>query len=77
MEKNKDALVDLIGEDSYKEQLEILTKMVEQENSKGVFQAIEGDVDDRKEKNPALIDVELHPGFETQCGVKGSKLSGG
>ena len=28
-------------------------------------------------KNPSLLDVDLHSGFEIQCGVKGSKLSGG
>jgi ATP-binding cassette subfamily B (MDR/TAP) protein 1 len=39
-----------------------------------MFQAIEGDVDERKQE---LKDIDLHSGFETQCGVKGCKLSGG
>lgn len=54
-----------------------MTKLAKQEDAKGVFQAIEGDVDDRKTKNQSLLDIELHAGFDTQCGVKGSKLSGG
>ena len=41
---------------------------------KGDFAAIHGDIDTRKD---ALRDVHLHPGFDTDCGVKGSKLSGG
>ena len=41
-----------------------------------MFQAYEGDVDDRDKKGP-LWDIELNAGFDTQCGVKGSKLSGG
>jgi len=77
MEKNKELIVDMIGEEKYKEELDLLIKLVEQEEAKGIFQAVEGDVDDRKRKNPSLLDIELHPGFETQCGVKGSKLSGG
>jgi len=77
MEKNKELIVDMIGEEKYKEELDLLIKLVEQEEAKGIFQAVEGDVDDRKHENPSLLDIELHPGFETQCGVKGSKLSGG
>mgnify|MGYP006098272779 CR=1 FL=1 len=77
MEKNKELIVDMIGEEKYKEELDLLVKIVEQEEAKGIFQAVEGDVDDRKRENPSLLDIELHPGFETQCGVKGSKLSGG
>lgn len=77
MEKNKEAMIQMIGKEMYDEQFGILEKMVEQDNAKGLFQAIEGDVDDRKMKNPSLLDVDLHAGFDTQCGVKGSKLSGG
>lgn len=77
MEKNKESIIEIIGQKKYDEELEVLKKCVEQENAKGTFQAIEGDVDERKINNPKLIDIELHAGFETQCGVKGSKLSGG
>lgn len=48
--------------------------MEEQEKNKGEFQAIQGDVDNRLDE---LKDIGLCQGFETQCGVRGSKLSGG
>jgi|TARA_B110000305_G_C19347596_1_gene592532 ABC-type multidrug transport system fused ATPase/permease subunit len=38
------------------------------------FQAIDGDIDQRK---PELKDVEISRGFDTLCGIKGCKLSGG
>jgi hypothetical protein len=47
---------------------------VAQDNKKGEFIAKYGDVDDRAE---ALKDIVLHEGFQTVCGIKGSKLSGG
>jgi ATP-binding cassette subfamily B (MDR/TAP) protein 1 len=37
MEKNKDLIVDMIGEEKYKEELEVMKKLVEQEGAKGVF----------------------------------------
>jgi hypothetical protein len=43
-------------------------------DKKGEFVAIEGNVDTR---DKYLRDIELHKGFETQCGIKGGKLSGG
>lgn len=64
-----------MGEDKYNEELDILTKVEVQEQTKGKFQAIKGDIDSRE---ASLLDVELHHGFEdVQCGIKGSKLSGG
>jgi hypothetical protein len=37
MEKNKDDIVNLIGQKKYDEELDVLTKLVEQETAKGVF----------------------------------------
>lgn len=42
--------------------------------SRGKFRYQEGDVDKRDEK---LKDIELHEGFNTVTGYRGSKLSGG
>jgi len=76
MAKNKEGLVETLGEARYEECLEILTRLVEAESKQGKFQAYEGDVDGR-DKNGPLFDAELCAGFDIQCGVKGSKLSGG
>lgn len=51
-----------------------MKKLVTQEEQKGAFEAIEGDVDTRQ---ASLKDVALSTGFEMQCGIKGGKLSGG
>lgn len=64
----------MIGQEKYDQELEVINKLVEQEEKKGVFEAIEGDVDQRGQ---SLKDVPLSKGFENQCGIKGSKLSGG
>lgn len=29
------------------------------------------------DRDPSYKDIDLHEGFDIQCGVKGSKLSGG
>jgi len=44
------------------------------EKKKGEFVAIKGAIDRRE---PGLLDVALSNGFESMCGVKGGKLSGG
>lgn len=51
-----------------------MNKLVTQAEKKGIFESIEGAVDDRPD---TLKDIELVPGFKTECGLKGSKLSGG
>lgn len=64
----------MIGQEKYKEEIEVLKKLVEQKKNKGIFQAVKGDVDTRPE---TLKDAEMHPGYDINCGIKGSKLSGG
>ena len=41
---------------------------------RGKFAAISGVIDER---GPEKLDVKLNSGFEIQCGLRGSKLSGG
>lgn len=52
----------MIGKEKYDEELDIMKKLVEQEHNKGVFEAIEGNVDTR---NATLKDIQLMEGFET------------
>ena len=74
MNANKSAIVDMIGEEKFNEELDVLQKLKEQEEKKGVFIAEEGVIDQRVDK---LKDVDLPQGFWIKCGIKGSKLSGG
>ena len=64
----------MIGQKKYDEEMEILQKIKKDEELKGEFLAIDGDVDQR---DKALLDVNLQNGFQTHCGIKGGKLSGG
>jgi len=41
-------MIEIIGEDKYNEELDILKKLVEQDSKKGEFKAIEGAVDTRE-----------------------------
>ena len=51
-----------------------LAEIIKKDRKKGHFIAVEGDIDTR---SPDLKDEVLHPGFKIECGLKGSKLSGG
>lgn len=48
MEKNKDAIVALVGQAKFDEEMDLLKKLETQEEKKGNFIAIEGDVDTRE-----------------------------
>ena len=48
--------------------------MKEKETKTVGYEYIPGDIDDRPDD---LKDIDLHDGFNTQCGIKGGKLSGG
>lgn len=48
MQENKDTITELIGEEKYKEEMEVMKKLVEQEHKKGIFEAIDGNVDTRE-----------------------------
>lgn len=58
----------------FAEATDILQKLQKEEEKKGVFTAVEGDIDRR---GPEKKTLKLHHGFDIQCGIKGSKLSGG
>jgi hypothetical protein len=51
-----------------------MRKLAKAEAMRGTFQTMEGDIDNR---SAALKDIELPNGFKIDCGLKGSKLSGG
>jgi len=67
-------IIEMIGEDKYKEEIEVLKKMKDLEDKKGVFAQVEGDVDDRPEELKSFV---LDTGFNSSCGSKGGNLSGG
>lgn len=48
MKQKKEAIIELIGEAKYLEELEVMEKLVEQEEKKGNFVAVEGDIDNRE-----------------------------
>lgn len=74
MDKNQLYLKAKLGEQTFVEKRTALEKVVKEDIKKGKFMAIEGDVDNR---TADLKDQELSRGFDIQCGIKGSKLSGG
>lgn len=51
-----------------------MRKLARAEEKRGLFVAVEGDIDKRSEDK---LDTELQPGFKIDCGLRGSKLSGG
>ena len=60
MEDNKEEMIDMVGEEKYFEEIEVIEKMIEKEEEKGVFCAKEGDVDCRAW---LLKDIALPDGF--------------
>ena len=75
MENNKEALVALIGQKKYDEEIAVLEKIKEQEGGKWQFEVQKDDIDTREQN---LLDKELHYNFnEIKCGLRGAKLSGG
>lgn len=63
-----------MGQEAYSEARTTYETLAKEEEEKGVFVAVEGDIDRR---GADKRDLSLHNGFEIQCGIKGSKLSGG
>jgi len=51
-----------------------LKEVEKDDEKKGAFQSVAGDVDRREDH---LRDVKLSSGFEAVCGIRGGKLSGG
>jgi ATP-binding cassette subfamily B protein len=71
---HQEELVVKLGAADYDKKKKTLQKLVVEEQKKGHFVAVEGDVDNRTSDK---IDVELHSGYRAECGLRGSKLSGG
>lgn len=74
MEDNAAYFTQKMGPVKYKETLDTLTELKASEEKRGQFLAIAGAVDTRPD---ALKGKPLSNGFDSGCGVKGSKLSGG
>jgi len=74
METYKVQIVEEIGQDKYDEEVKALNTICKRIEEAGAFEAIAGDIDQR---DPSLKATTLSSGFESMCGVKGGKLSGG
>ena len=74
METNKDKIVRMIGLAKYDEEVALLKEVEKDDEKKGAFLAVVGDIDRREDR---LRDVPLSTGFEAVCGIRGGKLSGG
>ena len=74
MADNKDKIITMIGQTHYDEEVNLLKKIADEETKAGGFQSISGDIDRRDDK---LKDITLSSGFESVCGIRGGKLSGG
>jgi len=72
--EHKDAIVLRVGNEPYNSKLQILSKLSANELKAGKFKSVKGEVDDRSEK---YKDINLHKGFDIECGIRGGKLSGG
>lgn len=72
--KHRDTLIDKLGLSAYLSKHKELSKLCDQEAKRGLFQAQEGDIDQRDQSK---IDLPLAHGFNLQCGIRGYKLSGG
>jgi hypothetical protein len=74
METFKTQIVEEIGQAKYDEELKILSTICERIEAAGAFEAIAGDIDQR---DASLTTASLSSGFQSMCGIKGGKLSGG
>lgn len=74
MEDNKEKIIKLIGQQKYDEEVNLLKEVEKEDEKKGAFHAVAGDIDRR---DASLKDITLSTGFEAQCGIRGGKLSGG
>lgn len=60
MENKKKAIVEMIGQKKYDEEMDVMTQLVAQEEKQEKFKAVSGDVDRR---DPSLRDIELTDGY--------------
>ena len=72
--QKKDAIVEKIGDEKFKKNIESLEFLSKKEQKEGKFQHVKGEIDERDDEKR---DATLSSGFEVECGIKGGKLSGG
>ena len=63
-----------LKEEEYKEKIEKLEFIEKKEKKEGMFVVNKGITDDRDE---SCKDIDLHEGYNIDCGLRGGKLSGG
>jgi hypothetical protein len=63
-----------LGDEVFRHKVSQLERLAKDEESRGIFAATYGDIDKRSKDK---INQEISQGFTIQCGIKGSKLSGG
>eukprot|EP00347_Sterkiella_histriomuscorum_P015933 403355132 len=67
-------LIASIGDKDYREIVTKMEQIMKEEEKKGKFQSMQGDIDERSEE---LKNMQMNRGFNVDCGMKGCKLSGG
>jgi ABC-type cobalamin/Fe3+-siderophores transport system ATPase subunit len=72
--QNERVLIQELGQELYRMKLKELKKIAKDEEKRGVFKAMDGDIDRRTSDK---LDIDLPTGFDAECGLRGSKLSGG
>lgn len=74
-EDYKQKLIDEIGNEEYANFEKTLKKLDEKQQNEGKFESIKDLIDQRTDQQKGSM--QLHEGYETFCGNRGSKLSGG
>ena len=74
MMRNEHIFLGLLEKKKFIEMQKELMKINKKEKLVQLFEAIEGDIDNRPLEK---YDVNLHHGFGRLCGLRGGKLSGG
>ncbi len=72
---HKEELIKRVGEEKYKAWSDRLSQLALKEKKEGAFTIVKGENDIRTPEQCGSL--KLHPGFDVDCGLKGSKLSGG
>jgi len=66
--------VNLLGQEKYDAKVESLKFLEKKQEKEGKFVPVKGIMDTRDDSHR---DIQLHQGFEIECGLRGGKLSGG
>mmetsp|Transcript_50158 Transcript_50158/g.68531 ORF Transcript_50158/g.68531 Transcript_50158/m.68531 type:complete len:133 (-) Transcript_50158:248-646(-) len=74
MTNHKNELLSIMKPEDYETNFKTMTNAAKEEKENGFFIAKKDDIDTR---DAALLDTQLHNGYDINCGNRGSKLSGG